>query len=738
MRFLKRDFRQRLNATSSVGLMASAGLFSFLGLAGAPDLVSGQEFNSPQSDAFLVSEVSSIQAGTPFTVAVRFEMNPGWHNYFPNVGDTGLPTEIDWALPSGFEAGEIHWPVPSQYRSGPLLDYVYSDGLALMVVITPPVDLPAGGNVTIEANVEWLICEALCDPDFAEVSLELPVTEGTPGLDPRWADLFQTARARLPKSVPSWTANADLTEGGYTLSIQSSDENLSVPDSVYFFSWDAGVVEPAAAQVMVAEGGSLTLELARSAYATETAATLRGILKAEDGSSWSAEEMVSGLLVETAVEGVPPPQEAGSAADPSATALSGAAQAGGSEGFTLTLALVFAFLGGILLNLMPCVFPILSLKILGAASQGGEDRVQVRNQGVLFALGVILAFLALAGLLIALRAGGNQLGWGFQLQSPTFVAFMAALFFAIGLNLMGLFEVGAALTRIGGRIGESGSPGESLASGVLATFIATPCTAPFMGAALGFALTRSIPETLLIFGFLGFGMALPYLILSLAPGLLEKLPRPGPWMETLRHVMAFPMFATVIWLIWVFGQQTGIGGATYLLSALLFVTSAGWMVGRWQRTDKRSGIVARAVSLVMWAIAIGLVARGAAQEAPLMAVTEGWTPYSQAEVDRTLAEGTPVFLDFTAAWCLTCQVNERVVLDTDDVQQAFQDRNVALFKADWTRYDPEITEALEALGRSGVPVYVLYRGGSGSEPYILPALLTEQIVLDALEEVLSP
>ena len=417
---------------------------------------------------------------------------------------------------------------------------------------------------------------------------------------------------------------------------------------------------------------------------------------------------------------------------------SDASEVAGADGFTLAMALVFAFFGGILLNLMPCVFPILSLKILGAANQGGEDRVEIRNQGLVFALGVILAFLALAGLLIILRAGGAQLGWGFQLQSPIFVAFMAALFFAIGLNLMGLFEIGVSLTRVGGGVGGSGSYAESLASGVLATIIATPCTAPFMGAALGFALTKSIPETLLIFGFLGTGMALPYLVLSLAPGLLERLPRPGPWMETLKQVLAFPMFATVIWLTWVFGQQTGIGGATYLLSALLLVTAAGWMVGRWQRTDLRSGIVARVVSLAMWAGAFALVAQGAAQEPPPMAVGDGWIPFAQEEVERTLARGQPVFVDFTAAWCLTCQVNERVVLGTETVRGAFRDRNVALFKADWTRQDPEITSALEALGRSGVPVYVLYRGVSDAEPHLLPAILTEQIVLDALAKVLSP
>jgi thiol:disulfide interchange protein DsbD len=703
--------------------------------AGSPTGLSGQGFNSTHSDAFLISEVSSIQPGTPFTAAVRFEMDPGWHNYFVNSGDTGLPTTIQWTLPAGFKAGGIQWPVPNQYRVGPLLDYVYGDGLALMVEITPPPELPAGGTVTLEALVDWLVCEDICDPDFAEVSLELPVSTETPEPDPQWIGLFRETRGNLPRHVAEWSADAQLTETGYRLTVQSSEEGLTPPDSVYFFPSEGGVMEPAAPQVAQIDGNSLTLELVVSTYASQPTSVLRGILKAEDGGSWSGNEAIAGLVIDVPVEGAPAPREAGSAANASAPP---APQPTGTEKHTLTMALVFAFLGGILLNLMPCVFPILSLKILGAASQGGEDRIRIRNQGLVFALGVILAFLSLAGLLIILRAGGAQLGWGFQLQSPVFVAFMTALFFAIGLNLMGLFEVGVSLTRVGGKIGEPGSYSESLASGILATVIATPCTAPFMGAALGFALTRSIPETLLIFGFLGAGMALPYLVLSLAPGLLERIPRPGPWMETLKQVLAFPMFATVIWLIWVFGQQTGVGGATYLLSALLLVTAAGWMVGRWQRTELKSGIVARIVSLAMWAGAIGLVARGTAQEAPPLAMTGGWLPFSQEEVERTVAQGRPVFVDFTAAWCLTCQVNERVVLGTETVQGAFQDSNVALFKADWTRQDPDITSALEALGRSGVPVYALYRGSPDADPYLLPAFLTEKIVLDALADVLSP
>ncbi len=729
---------------------------------------------SPHSTATLIAEVTSIQPGTPFTVAVRFQLDPGWHNYWKNAGDSGLPTTIEWSLPSGFQAGPIQWPPPHPIPAYPLVDYGYSGEVALLTDVTPPADLAPGSSMRLDAHVEWLICQNLCLPAAADLSLELPVRAGTPQPDPQWSDLFAATRDLLPKQVDGWTLDAEVTEAGYRLSLQPAGDGLALPDSVYFFPSETSVLDHGAPQVASREGSRLTLELKSSPYAAAPKPVLNGILMAERGGQWDRSGQVPAMAISVPVEGVPaPPAEAagegdgpdvregggpagagavsGSERAPGETPSAGGDQVGGTAGsgagsmagaasaggLGLLLAALFAFAGGILLNLMPCVFPILSLKILGAASHGGENRRAIRDQGLMFGLGVILTFLALGGLLVALRAGGSQLGWGFQLQSPIFVALMTVLFFAVGLNLMGLFEIGAIFTRMGGRLGEPSGNGEALASGVLATVIATPCTAPFMGAALGFALTRPVSETLLIFGLLGAGMALPYVFLSVAPGLLERLPRPGPWMETLRNILAFPLFATAIWLIWVYGQQTGIGGVSHLLTALLLVAAAGWMVGRWFRTDLRSGIVARAVSVVALLLAGVFLVRGSHQLAPLAAVQEGWQSFTQEEVDRTLAEGRPVFVDFTAAWCLTCQVNERVVLSTEDVQEAFRSRGVALFKADWTRQDPAITRALESLDRSGVPVYVLYPGGAGSEPHILPALLTEGIVMEALETVLS-
>lgn len=691
---------------------------------------------SPHSDVQLIPEVTAIQPGTPFTVAIYFQMEPGWHNYWQNAGDSGLPTEVEWDLPEGFEAGEIQWPYPERIELFPLVDYGYSHEVALLVEITPPAELRPGSSARLSAEVSWLICKEVCLPASGGVETLLPVVDDAPTLDPRWTRLFAETRADLPRRAEGWEARAEVTPDGYRLQVYRAGEGEGpVPDSVLFFAGQKSVLAHAKPQPLTRSGDTLTLSLPGSPYATRPTHVLQGVLMAHGPQGWTAGTDLRAMEIDVPVDGAPPPpvSEAGDASSSPGSA----PERDGEGGVTLVLALVFAFLGGILLNLMPCVFPVLSLKILGAVGQGDRNRRFIRNQGLVFGLGVLASFLLLAGVLLALRTGGAQLGWGFQLQSPLFVGAMAALFFAIGLNLIGVFEVGASLTRLGNRATGSDGYGEALASGVLATIIATPCTAPFMGAALGFALTRSVTETLLIFGTLGLGMALPYVVLSTAPGLLEKLPRPGPWMETLKQVMAFPMFATVIWLVWVFGQQTGVGGATYLLSSLLLISLAGWMVGRWYRVDLPSGKVARALAAGTMILAILMLIRGGDQVPPALEATEGWRAFSPEAVRETLASGQPVFVDFTAAWCLTCQVNERLVLSRESVMGAFRDHGVVLFKADWTRQDPIITAALEELGRSGVPAYALYSGGIGAQPILLPEILTEEIVLRALSENLS-
>jgi thiol:disulfide interchange protein DsbD len=431
-----------------------------------------------------------------------------------------------------------------------------------------------------------------------------------------------------------------------------------------------------------------------------------------------------------------PVEEAGSVA--------ASTPSGGGPSTALWWTLLSAFVGGLLLNLMPCVFPVLSVKILGFAKQGGDDEHTIRRHGLTFGAGVLVSFWVLAGILLALRAAGSEIGWGFQLQSPLFVALMTMLFFGIGLNLLGVFEVGSQLMNWGGRLERSASDtySGSFMSGVLATVVATPCTAPFMGAALGVALTLSTAGSLLVFTALGAGMAAPYVALSMTPSLLQRLPKPGAWMETLKQVLAFPMFAAAVWLLWVFGQQTGPSGMALLLLGLLLLGLTGWTLGRWSalQVSTRTRVITRTVAVLSLIGALVVTVLGA-QSAPVANAARAtttqdaeWQSFSPETVEQLRAEGRPVFIDFTAAWCLTCQVNKRTALSSEAVQQAAREKNVALVRADWTNRDPAITRALESHGRSGVPVYVLYKG-DGSEPELLPEILTEQIVLDALNGV---
>jgi thiol:disulfide interchange protein DsbD len=463
------------------------------------------------------------------------------------------------------------------------------------------------------------------------------------------------------------------------------------------------------------------------------------VLVAPEGTSWAEGEDVRAMQVDVPVDSTLSVADAGGP---------GPVPAGG--GLSLPWALAFALVGGLLLNLMPCVFPVLSVKILGFAEEAGGEASAMRRHGLLFGAGVLVSMWVLAGGLLALRAAGSQIGWGFQLQSPVFIALMTMLFFGIGLSLLGAFEVGTTLMNWGGRMQTAAAGGGNLSAfltGVLATVVATPCTAPFMGAALGVALTLSAAGALLIFTALGVGMATPYVVLSMTPALLNRLPEPGAWMETLQQAFAFPMFATAIWLVWVFGRQTSNGGVAFLLAGLLLLGVAAWIVNRWSapQLSRTATLVTRGIAgaALVGGVATAVVGAGAApaEEAPTApdetaSEEANWRPYSPETIESLRAEGRPVFVDFTAAWCLTCQVNKRRVLTSRTVQEALDDKNVALVRADWTNRDPEITKALESHGRSGVPVYVLY-AGDGSEPTLLPEVLTEETVLDALNDLSS-
>jgi len=699
---------------------------------------------SPHSEATLLSDVSSIAPGEPFTVGLRIQLEEGWHSYWKNPGDAGEATSIEWALPDGFEAGAIQWPYPHRVPFGPMTSYGYSDEVVHPVTITPPDTLSPGRSVTLAGRAGWLVCDEICLP--AEGDVERTVTVASAPESSPEAEAIAAARSKRPERVDRWTVQAARSSGSYTLALTPPAGGQPDLEGTYFFPAEKDVLDYAAPQPLSRAGDSYLLSLQQSDYAQSPADTLRGVVVAPEGTAWDAAGNVRAMQVSVPVDST--------LSDLGPVTAASAPSSGG--GLSLPWALVFAFAGGLLLNLMPCVFPVISVKILGFAEQAGEDDSAIRRHGLLFGAGVVVSMWILAGVLLAVRAAGSQVGWGFQLQSPTFVALMTLLFFGIGLNLLGVFEVGTRLMSLGGRLQTSGPASGNTGAfmtGILATVVATPCTAPFMGAALGVALTLSTVGGLLIFTALGMGMALPYVGLSMAPRLLDRLPKPGAWMETLKQFFAFPMFATAVWLVWVFGQQTGNGGVAMLLFGLVLLGMAAWVAHRWSdpTLSRTVTLLTRGLSIVMVVGAVGAAVIGAStgtasassagsasggESAPeTVAEAEGaWTSFSPQRVDSLRAAGRPVFVDFTAAWCLTCQVNKRTVLNTAAVQQAFEERNVALLKADWTNRDPQITKALRSHGRSGVPVYVLY-AGDDSEPTLLPEVLTQDIVTNALDDL---
>jgi thiol:disulfide interchange protein DsbD len=705
---------------------------------------------SPHSNAVLRAETRSIQSAEPFKVGLHLTLEPGWHSYWKNPGDSGEAASITWRLPAGFSAGEIQWPAPQVISFPPLVSYGYFDEVLLLVSITPPPGLVEGDTVRLAGRADWLVCIEDCFPAEAELELELPVRSTPPELEPFAENLFTSARAALPAFDTNWKSFARFEEPWYGLEINPPDEFgrrlESDLEHLHFFAADGNVIDHAAEQRPDWDGESLVIRLARSGFSVGIPDTVRGVLvlaRDEAGAATAAVEIVAPVHI--------------------ARPATAADQAEGGASFGLGPALLFAFLGGLLLNLMPCVFPVLSLKVIGFVEDSEEGPGGAARQGAAFAAGVLVSFWVLGAVLLALRAVGESVGWGFQLQSPLFVGSMAVLFFLLALALLGAFEVGMSLTRYGDvefvkvpsrtRTSRKATT-RSFASGVLATVVATPCTAPFMGAALGWALLQPPAETMLVFTALGAGMAAPYLALSLSPGLIDRLPPPGRWMETLKQVLAFPLLATVVWLAWVFGLQVGVNGLAGLLGTLLLTGIAVWVGARWGGTTAKppGRIVARisAVAIGIAALFILVEAAGTSPEAPNVAPIAGpgtgvasesepaagaWRAWSVAAAAEARRSGQPLFIDFTAAWCLSCQVNERVVLNTKTVRDAFRDHGVTLMRADWTRRDPAITGALAELKRSSVPVYALYSPdphGKG-DPVLLPSVLTKEIVLEALE-----
>ena len=680
----------------------------------------------------LVSEVKSIQPGQPFWVAVVFKPDPGWHFYWYNPGTAGLPTRIHFKLPSGFSHDLVQWPTPKIFELNGLVNYGYEGETLLMAEITPPEDLTPGEFVTLKANIDWVACQDVCLPGAGTVSLKLPVSIEPPQWDNHWKTEFDRTRLLWPQMLDTWDVQAFLDGGFIDFIIRPLDDshpNLS--DLYYFDDWI--MINPNAPQELTKHDTYYQLRVAHCAIEDQ----LQGVIYNANG--WTKEGIPTGLYV------VVPLQKEDSALLNTLQSLTAPPNPKAPFPFSITTAIAFAFIGGLILNLMPCVFPILSIKALGFIHQSNNSPAKAKLHGLVFGLGVLMSFWALSGLLIALRAAGEQIGWGFQLQSPLFVSILATLMILIGLNLAGIFSFGTSFIGIGSRLSFSGYRG-SFFSGVLATVVATPCTAPFMGTALGYALSKSAPISLSVFTFLGMGMALPYIILSFSPKLIRKLPKPGAWMESFKQAMSFPMFATALWLMWIFGSQTNINSLAILSFGLLTIALATWIYGRWCALDRLLVVRKRGLffSVLLGILALYMIysasedySNGEHLPQPSRELNYGieWTPYSQEMVQELRKQGHYVFVDFTAAWCITCQANKKAIFSSDRVMEEFNRLNVVAVKADWTRRDPLITRTLESFGRNSIPFTLIYSPDLKKDPIILPTILTPQIVLDALEDL---
>jgi thiol:disulfide interchange protein/DsbC/DsbD-like thiol-disulfide interchange protein len=660
--------------------------------------------SAPKVHAALVAEQSAVAPGKAVTVALVEHIRPGWHTYWQNAGDAGEPTEIQWTMPQGWHAGPIQWPYPKNLPVGPLMDYGYESEVWLLVDVTPPANATPGAAVTLKAHVSWLVCKEVCIPEDATVTLPLTIAATPRAADPSVVSQFAAARERLPVRSP-WPARFRSAKAIDLLLAEPKLANANVT-AVHFFPFAQGEVKGIAAQQWMVSQQGLLLQL-------------------EPGKSAKGLRTLGGLVVIDSAGA--PTQALEISAHPGAVP-----DFGGDAQMNLAVALVFAFIGGLILNLMPCVLPILAMKALAIASHSGRDAREARREGLAYGGGAVLSFAFLGAAVLALRAGGEAVGWGFQLQEPAVVALFALLVFAIGLNLSGLFEVpgigaGESLARRGGSAG-------SFFTGVLAVAVAAPCTAPFMAAALGYGLSQPALAALLVFVALGLGFSAPFVAIGLAPALLRLLPKPGGWMNVFRQLLAFPMYATGLWLLWVLSLESDPDHVAMVLAAALVLAFALWVLGIVQhgRPSGGKGLAALAVLVAVAAFAApATVLSPRHRTGEVQASGIPGRPYSEASLTALRADHRAVFVDATAAWCLTCLVNEKVALDRPAVRAAFEKKRIALLIADWTNRDPQVTALLQAHARSGVPLYLYYAPGA-QDAVVLPQILTPEAVLQAI------
>lgn len=673
-----------------------------------------QDAEERNVDVQLIAERAQVAPGETVTIGIQQTIRPHWHTYWLNPGDSGEPTRVKWSGLNGLNAGDIQWPVPNKIPIGPLTNYGYENRIVLLQDITVPDTLPDGA-FTLTANVSLLVCEEICIPEFGDYTITF--NDGSMG-DPV---TIAEARADLPTAV-DWPASYARTGNNIEFKIELENTDMfSNLESVEIFPVEPGLI--ANAQAPYAQKIDTGLQITQAAGEINT----QGIPETEAIIAYNnVEGTRKGILISAGLS-------AEQAAQTSAPAAPVNPQLSEPQTIGFVGAVLFAVIGGLILNLMPCVFPVLSLKALKLSQLQGKEEARARAQGLAYTSGVIISFVAIAAILIGLKAAGAEIGWGFQLQNPAVVAVLAYMLFLLGLNLSGFFDITGNFMNAGSSLAQKDGLSGSFFTGILATAVATPCTAPFMGAAMGYALVQPAYISLTVFVALGFGLALPYLALCFIPALRSALPKPGAWMDTFKQFLAFPMFASSAWLVWVLSQQAGSMGVLSILMGLVILAFGIWLA---KKNIRAFALIALAISIIpLFTVKTDPYPAGIPHE---ISDSRNWQAFTPERLELALEQNEPVFINMTAAWCITCKVNEKVALSIDETKMLFSERNIQYFKGDWTNRDPAITKFLESYGRGGVPLYVYYGprneiSGERPEPVVLPQLLTPAIVRETIE-----
>ena len=681
--------------------LAFFGFFMYLTCLMIPQAAAQNPFNrapEKQVDISLYADTSAVVAGESFQVAIVQDISAGWHTYFKNPGDSGAPTRVNWELPSDFTAGNLSFPVPERVPYQGLVNFGYEDSVIFLTTITPPDVLPQN-SVTLTANLNWLACNDICIPEQGTYRLTLPVHHVSYSDND---EIFSRARARQAKAV-DWPAEFSANDNTFTLTL-TPGENIPA-GNVTLFPYQDGLIKNAADQTVKRADESITVTIPRGSADFSNIEQAEFLVRVDTGT------LPRAYRIKAEYNNAPSPSQDAPLASSS------------TEERSLMLHILFAILGGVILNLMPCVFPVLSLKALGLIQTRDKARAHVIAHGAAYLGGILISFALFAGIILGLRAFGTSLGWGFQLQNPYNILLLSYLIFAIGLNLSGVFTLSGKFMNLGSSLTQKTTYSSSFFTGILAALVATPCTAPFMAGAIGYAMVEPVPQAFLIFLAIGFGLALPYVLLTILPPVQKILPRPGQWMEHFRQFLAFPMFLTAAWLLWVLGHQSGIDAVFIALTGMV-----GFALFLWTLRFKH--IVGRIITAIILALILVTFVILPKENAP--AAETDYTAYTPATLQTALNSDDPVFINMTAAWCITCKANENLALNTKSSRALFKQENVRILVGDWTNQNPDITEYLARFGRNGVPLYVYYEApgenGIRPDPVVLPQILTNGII----------